>query len=122
MSPNVRVGSGDAALDIFSHLFCGNKGGVYNGSVRILISIIALFIAGATFLQLRGLWFKRAELAERLETASAKASILAEENSVLREEIRYFSETENLAREAKARLNYASPGEKVIIVVPKKEE
>ena len=88
--------------------------------MRILISIIAIIIFGATAFQLYELQLKKAELKSELEKVEKKVNALALENKSLKEEIEYFGDSKNLEKEAKAQLNYASPGEKLIIVVPKK--
>ncbi len=88
--------------------------------MRILISIIAIVIFGATAVQLYQLQLKKAELKSGFEKAEKKVNALALENKALKEEIKYFGDSKNLEKEAKAQLNYASPGEKLIIVVPKK--
>lgn len=89
--------------------------------MRFLISIIAIVIFAATAVQLYKLQLKKAELKSELEKVEKKASALVLENKSLKEEIVYFGDSKNLEKEAKAQLNYAAPGEKLIIVVPKKQ-
>ena len=44
------------------------------------------------------------------------------DNERLGEDIEYLSDPHNLEKELRARFNYRSPNEKLIIVVPKEEE
>ena len=47
---------------------------------------------------------------------------LKNENAGLQADLIYFSESENLEKELRSRLNYKKSGEKLIIVVPPKSE
>ncbi len=42
------------------------------------------------------------------------------ENTLLENKIVYFQNPKNLEKEARSQFNYARPGEKLIIVVPKR--
>lgn len=51
-----------------------------------------------------------------------KFNSFKEENLKLQADLEYFQEPENLAKELRSRFNYKKPGEKLIIVVPPKQE
>ncbi len=52
---------------------------------------------------------------------SAKEEIL-KDNEKLKQDIDYFSEPHNLEKELRARFNIRLPGEKLIIIVPPRQE
>ncbi len=58
---------------------------------------------------------------EASETSAELANILAE-NATLQADLEYFSDYDNLAKELRGKMNYKSPGEKLIIIVPPKNE
>lgn len=88
--------------------------------MKLLFSIITILILAATISQLYKLEIKKIALEADFNKTHSQAQALISENAKLEEEIKYLKDPENLAREAKAQLNYAKPGEKLIIVVPKK--
>ncbi len=88
--------------------------------MKLLLSIIALLILGATISQLYKLQMKKSVLEAGFYKTQNQVQALVSENVRLEEEINYLKDPENLSREAKAQLNYVEPGEKLIIVVPKK--
>ncbi len=93
----------------------------YDEIVRIFISLIAIFIVGATATQLYKLQVKKMELTNELAKVSGQVADFEKENTAIELELAHLEDKERLVREAKAQFNYASPGEKLIIVVPKKQ-
>ncbi len=67
------------------------------------------------YLQYRG-------LKNEYSAVNLKWDSLNSENAGLQADLIYFSESENLEKELRSRLNYKKSGEKLIIVVPPKSE
>lgn len=86
------------------------------------MSLILLLVLGAAGFQLYRLYGQKAQLAAELKEKIASVNELASENKELQANIEYFSEPENLAKDLKSKLDYKRPGEKLIIIVPKKNE
>lgn len=89
--------------------------------MKLLLSFLVLIIFGATAYQLYGLKQKEHSLTTELQVVEKKAKALLMENVNLEADIKYYGDDANLEKEARAQLNYAKPGEKLIIVVPKKQ-
>lgn len=89
--------------------------------IRPIITLVLLF--GMVFFgyQLYVLYYQKTELDNDLLKSGLEMASLTDENDRLRSDIDYFQNEENLARELQSRFNYAKPGERMIIVVPKKE-
>lgn len=77
-------------------------------------------IFAATVAQLRELHLRKSALAEELERVTRKVDGLIRENTDLEASITYLKTPENLIKEARAQLHYGAPGERLIVVVPKK--
>ena len=88
--------------------------------MKFFLSLVALVIVGATAVQLYHLQVKRAELKAEYDKVNKKVTALLDENFDLQADVKYFTDPANLENEARSQLNYAKPGEKLIIVVPKK--
>jgi cell division protein FtsB len=87
------------------------------------VSIIALLVVLIALLwQLYQLYLQNKELNESFSVIDNKFESLWEENSLLRADLEYFANPENLEKELRGRFNYKKPGEKLIIIVPPKEE
>jgi len=61
---------------------------------------------------------ERNQLKNKLQTLTAKAHALDEENNEIKLEIKYFQLPENFQKELRSKLNYKKPGEKMIIITP----
>ncbi len=70
--------------------------------------------------QLYHLQVRKAELDAESSQLLNEVSVLEAENKSLETELIYLSDPQRLILEAKAQFNYAEPGEKLIVVVPKK--
>ena len=79
-----------------------------------MVWFAALVIMGFLGSQLYNLYTGNSELSRRLETANIEAQKLTLEHEKLQADLSYFSESENLAKELKARFDYKKPGEKLI--------
>lgn len=88
---------------------------------RILTVVLAAILI-ALLWQLYQLYLQNRRLKDEFATIDSKLRLLAKENSELQSDLEYFSESDNLAKELRSRFNYKQPGEKLIIVVPPKEE
>ena len=89
--------------------------------MKLLISLLVLIIFGAIAYQLYGLRQKASALQEEFSVVEKKAKALLSENVNLEADIKYYGEDRNLEKEVRSQLNYARAGEKLIIVVPKKQ-
>lgn len=59
-------------------------------------------------------------LESKVDNLNANAETLEKENRTLKENIDYFGHPENLIKELKSLFNYRQPGEKLMIIIPKK--
>lgn len=62
------------------------------------------------------------DLNEKFISLTSDFDKLNEENKTLESDIEYYSNPRNLEKELRSRFNYRAPNEKMIIVVPSKEE
>jgi len=81
---------------------------------------LALFVLLAIGMQLFGLNARRNEAAAKLSSVAGELRAVEEENIKLQADILYYANPDNLEKELRARFNYKSPGEELIIVVPKR--
>lgn len=88
--------------------------------MRIFVSLLAIIVLGATAVQLYDLQKKKNLLEAEYARLNKQTTEMFNENIKLEADLRYFNDPSNLEKEARLQLNYASPGEKLIIVVPKK--
>ncbi|MCK4781888.1 septum formation initiator family protein [Candidatus Parcubacteria bacterium] len=65
---------------------------------------------------------KRAELDSRMDAIKQEISVLEKRNKELKAQILWTSEQEHLEKQARERLNLKKPGEKVVTIVPQKEQ
>ena|SRR3989344_9113648 len=59
-------------------------------------------------------------LESKVNSVSTNAEALIRENLVIKKDIEYFSHPENLAKELKSLFNYRRPDEKLMIIIPNK--
>jgi len=59
-------------------------------------------------------------LESRVNNLETNAEALIRENLVIKKDIEYFSHPENLAKELKSLFNYRQPDEKLMIIIPNK--
>ena len=65
---------------------------------------------------------QRIKLEEELSKITPRVEALAQENESLKKDIEYFANPENLLKELKSKFNYKLPDEKMIIVVPPRNQ
>ncbi len=87
--------------------------------MKLIFSLIAILIFGTTAVQIYKLEIKKNALQEEFSKIQEKVDALELENSSIEKDIAYFRNPKNLEKEARAQFNYALPGEKLIILVPK---
>lgn len=63
----------------------------------------------------------RRDLKKELSQINSEYQALIEDGDKLNDKIQYFSESRNLEKEARGKLNYKAPAEKLIIVAPKRD-
>mgnify|MGYP001588329828 CR=1 FL=1 len=85
-------------------------------AIYIFLIIIIIVLAFQIF-KIRN---ERLNIKGQLKNIRAQKESLENENRKLKADISYFSFLENLEKEAKTQFNFIQPGEKLIIVVPKK--
>ncbi|MEK7635608.1 MAG: septum formation initiator family protein [Patescibacteria group bacterium] len=82
---------------------------------KAIISILVVLLL-ALLTQIYFTFKERNQLKSKLQTLTAKAQILSEENSEIKSEIEYFKQPKNLEKELRSKLNYKKPGEKMFII------
>lgn len=88
--------------------------------MKLLFSVIAILVFAATSWQVYKLELKKKSLEVELIKTTKKVDSLTDENKLLEKNIAYFENPKNLEKEARAQFNYGRPDEKLIILVPKK--
>lgn len=82
---------------------------VFSGILAVLLSV-----------QAYRLYDQRYELVVRSGEIQSKMDVLRKENDQVSGNLEYLANFDNLAKELKALFNYKKPGEKLFIIVPKK--
>lgn len=86
--------------------------------VVFILTLALLIVIGA---QLWDFNTRREDAAAKLSSLAAELRSIEEENRALQADISYYANPANLEKELRARFNYKLPGEKLIIVVPKRQ-
>jgi len=82
---------------------------------KAIISILIVLLS-ALLTQIYFTFKERNQIKNNLQTLTAKAQILNEENNEIKSEIEYFKLPENIEKELRSKLNYKKPGEKMFII------
>lgn len=82
--------------------------------MKLVVWIATMIILGFLSFQLYRLHIGNSASEIELGKVNTKLGELQKENEQLQADIVYYSETENLAKELKARFDYKKPGEKLI--------
>ncbi len=82
--------------------------------MKALAWLAAVVILGGLSVQLYHLYKNNTEVGARLEATRVEVKNLSADKDQLEADLGYFSETENLAKELKAKFDYKRPGEKLI--------
>jgi len=88
--------------------------------VRIILGIFLIIAIGALSWYLYQLYQQRRVLADQSEKLLQEIQPLEKENQELTAELKRLEDPENLEIELRE-AGYASPGEKVLIIVPKED-
>lgn len=86
----------------------------YYKVMRVIVWLAVIVILGALSIQLYHLYKNNGSLEAKLNEAERETAALAHEAQLLKSDIGYFSESENLAKELKSKFDYKKPGEKLI--------
>lgn len=84
----------------------------------MLLLIVIIFVA--TAVQLKGLYYHDEALIAERDRVVKKVDGLLSENVELEATIAYLGDPQNLAKAARKELHYGEPGERLIVVIPKK--
>lgn len=87
--------------------------------LKIIFAVILLFFLGCGLYRIEK---QNRSLKASLNDLRTDAENLAAENKKLQNNIRYFSQPENLLKEARTLFNYRQPEEKMFIIVPRNEQ
>lgn len=85
---------------------------------KILFLILVLVTLAFVGFQVYKLYAERKTLIQEEAGVRSQLSTLEGEQANLNEEIVYFSDIRNLAKELKSLFNYKKPGEKMMIIIP----
>lgn len=88
---------------------------------KILIYGVSLLVMGYLGYQVYILQGERLAIKGEFDEIQGQYEKLQADNEELKAEIEYLSDPHNLEKELRARFNYRSPEEKLIIVVPQEE-
>jgi cell division protein FtsB len=90
--------------------------------MKRVLTILLLLVVGALSWQLYQLYRQSKVLNETLGEVENKVMMFNEENLQFQADLEYFSNPENLEKELRGRFNYKKPDEKLIILVPAKND
>ena len=85
------------------------------------MNIGLVVLALAIGVQLYRLYSQQGELVNRLSVLEKDVQFLASENELLSDDVLYFSEEHNIAKEFKSLFNFSRAGEELYIIVPSSE-
>lgn len=88
--------------------------------MRKIALVIAALVIITILMQAADLNSRRSDAAAKLSGIAAELQALEVENAALEKDIFYYADPANLEKELRARFNYKSPGEELIIVVPRR--
>lgn len=88
------------------------------------IAVISILVAGFLIIAYEGygVYSDYREMEVKREVLSAEAENIISENSKLQKNLDSLADPSVVIKELKSRFNYKLPGEKVIIVAPKREK
>ena len=86
--------------------------------MRLLVYIVFGAVVSGIGYHLYGAEMELRAATADLKSAMEESARLESEQAKLVEDIEYYSDPHNLEKELRARFNYRSPDEKLIIVVP----
>ncbi len=90
--------------------------------MKRILTVILLLAVIALLWQLLQLYMQNSALKNNLGIIEEKSNSLIAENGKFQADLEYFASPENLEKELRSKFNYKKPGEKIIIVVPPKND
>lgn len=90
--------------------------------MKRVIAVMLIIVLAAVVYDFYQLYSYNGELQKTFSVLGSKLSQFKKDNSELQADLEYFSNPKNLEKELRSRFNYKKPGEKMIIVVPLKNE
>lgn len=88
--------------------------------MRLIISLIIIIVLAVSVYQLYQLYSQRVSLKSRFHKLDNETAALVKENAEIKENLEYYQNPENLAKELKSKFDYKRPGEDMYIIVPKR--
>jgi hypothetical protein len=82
--------------------------------MKLIAPLVIVVIVILVGIQLLSLYRENRELVGDVGVLKEKADILIEESQILQNDIKYFSDSDNLEKELKSRFDYKRPGETLI--------
>lgn len=82
--------------------------------MKILVLLVSLLIAIFLGVQLFSFYRSNAQLGQKLAAFDRESDGLIKENELLKADLSYYAEPENLAKELRSKFDYKKPGEKLI--------
>lgn len=86
--------------------------------VRILFMVIASLVLVFLAVQIYGFSRQQAEAQQQFNQLNNSVTAVQQTQASLKDEMAYIANPENLEKELRARFNYRSPNEKLMIIVP----
>ena len=83
-------------------------------AIIIILCLVLIGVSAQVYLILK----ESNGLKKDLDDLNGRMEALVKENTNLKSNIEYFSNSENLEKELKSKFNYKKAGEKMMIVVP----
>ncbi len=88
--------------------------------MRVVIRILLFLLTAAAAYQLYQLYNQQMILKSKVGKLEDQTASLAKENTETKENLDYYQNPENLAKEFKSKFDYKRPGEELYIIVPKR--
>jgi len=89
--------------------------------MKVFFAAVIIVTLSLVSFELYKLFVERGALEREAEVVNNRLSSLESEQASLKQEIDYFSDVRNLAKELKTLFNYKEPNEHLLIIVPKGE-
>ncbi len=83
-----------------------------------ILCLVSLFLG----YQVYTLYAERKVVRAEASQVQQKLTTLEDDQAKLKDDVGYFSDIRNLAKELKSLFNYKRPGEHMMIIVPKKDQ
>lgn len=90
--------------------------------MKIVVKILLTSLIAVLGWQFFNLYNQYASLKKSSTELNSETTALKLENKNINSDIQYFSNPENLEKELKSKTNYKKPDEKMIIIVPLKDQ